>query len=97
QTARLGDSGAVRPGDRVTAVGNAGGVGGAPAATGGRVTAVGQALTVADDRGGSERLTGLIRTSAALQPGDSGGPLMSAAGRVIGIDTAGSVGFRFSP
>jgi S1-C subfamily serine protease len=92
QTVRLGDSATVRRGDSVTAVGNANGAGGPPAVATGTVTGLGRSLTVGDDRGGAERLTGLIRTSAALQPGDSGGPLLDAEGRVIGIDTAASVG-----
>jgi S1-C subfamily serine protease len=34
----------------------------------------------------------MIETNAAVQPGDSGGPLMNAAGQVVGMDTAASVG-----
>jgi S1-C subfamily serine protease len=34
----------------------------------------------------------MIQTNAAVQPGDSGGPLMNAAGQAIGMDTAGSAG-----
>jgi S1-C subfamily serine protease len=94
KTVSTGNSAAVKVGQRVTAVGNAGGVGGAPSAARGRVTAVGRTIT-ASDGGISEQLTGLIRTSAALQPGDSGGPLGDAAGRVIGMDTAASVTFAF--
>src|SRR5262249_20953928 len=36
----------------------------------------------------SERLTGMLETDAQLQPGDSGGALADANGRVIGINTA---------
>jgi S1-C subfamily serine protease len=75
-------------GATVTAVGNAGGTGRLLSATG-RVTGLGKTIT-ASDGGSSEQLTGLIETDANVQPGDSGGPLLNASGRVVGMDTAGS-------
>jgi S1-C subfamily serine protease len=96
RTVTLGDSSTVRLGQGVTALGNAGGAGGAPARSTGRVTGLNQAITVSDHEGGSRaRLTNLIRIDASLEPGDSGGPLFDSAGRVIGMDTAASVGFQF--
>jgi S1-C subfamily serine protease len=89
-----GNSSNVRVGQRVTAVGNAGGVGGKPSSSTGKVTGVGRTIVASDGEGLSEQLVGLIRTNAPLQPGDSGGPLLNVAGRVIGMDTAASVGFR---
>jgi len=86
--ARLGNSSTARIGQSVTAVGNAGGTGSLSVVTG-RVTGLGRAISVGDDQGSSSRLVGLIETSAPLQPGDSGGPLL-AGGRVIGIDAAAS-------
>jgi S1-C subfamily serine protease len=86
---------AVRRGEAVTAVGNAGGAGGRPTRAGGTVTAVRTSIRASDGQGGLEHLTGLIETNAALQPGDSGGPLVDASGRVVGMDTAASVGFSF--
>jgi S1-C subfamily serine protease len=83
-------------GQAVRAVGNANGTGSLSTASG-TVTGLGRAITVNDDQGGSERLTGLIETNAALQPGDSGGPLFNASGRVVGMNTAASFsgyGFR---
>jgi S1-C subfamily serine protease len=95
QTAALGDSSKVTEGDPVTAVGNAGGKGGTPTVVTGTVIAVDQSIIARDQSdGSSERLTGLIRTSAPIQPGDSGGPLLDAEGKVIGIDTAASTGFQ---
>jgi len=91
ETAKIGDSSKVQVGDRVTAVGNAGGVGGAPSVKSGAVTDLDQTITASDGVGGeSEQLSGLIQMSARLQPGDSGGPLYNAAGEVIGMNTAGS-------
>jgi S1-C subfamily serine protease len=87
--AQIGNSSTARVGQYVTAVGNAGGTGSLAVVTG-RVTGLGRAITVSDDQGSStNRLVGLIETSAPLQPGDSGGPLL-AAGRVIGVDAAAS-------
>ena len=95
KTVALGNSSTVKVGQKVTAVGNAGGVGGTPSQAPGRVTAVSATITASDESGLSEQLVGLIKTNANLQPGDSGGPLLNAAGKVVGIDTAASQGFAF--
>ena len=91
KTISLGDSGSVNAGQSVQAVGNAGGTGRLTSASG-TVTNIDRAITVSDDQGGSENLSGLIETNAAVRPGDSGGPLLNSAGQVIGMDTAASVG-----
>jgi S1-C subfamily serine protease len=95
KTVTTGNSSTVKVGQKVTALGNAGGVGGKPIAAAGKITATGQTITATDESGISEQLTGLLQTDASLQPGDSGGPLLNSAGKVIGMDTAASVGFRF--
>src|SRR5262249_334087 len=98
QTVALGNSSAVNVGDKVVALGNAGGKGGTPPVAGGKVAGLGASIVASDEGSGTaERLTGLIRHSAPIQPGDSGGPLVSNTGKVIGIDTAGSAssGFQF--
>ncbi|HVA29676.1 MAG TPA: trypsin-like peptidase domain-containing protein [Gaiellaceae bacterium] len=94
-TVALGNSATVRAGQRVTAVGNAGGVGGPPSSARGKVTSIGRSIVASDGQGISEQLTGLIQIDAALRPGDSGGPLLNANGRVVGMDTAASVSFAF--
>ncbi|MFD0684658.1 S1C family serine protease [Actinomadura fibrosa] len=95
KAAAFGGASGVRIGDPVTAVGNAGGKGGTPTVVTGRVTALDQTVTARDESdGSSERLTGLIETSAPIKPGDSGGPLLDTAGRVIGINTAASAGYE---
>lgn len=78
-------------GTAVTAVGNAGGTGSLRSVTG-RITGTGKTITASDDQGSSEQLTGLIEMNAAVEPGDSGGPLLNSSGRVIGMDTAASTG-----
>lgn len=92
-TAAIGDSNRVRVGQSVTAVGNAGGSGNLSVVTG-RITDTGRVITVTDGEGNTAQLTNMIETSAPLQPGDSGGPLL-LGGRVIGIDAAGPRGFQF--
>lgn len=94
KTASLGDSSKVTAGQAVKARGNAGGTGTLTSATG-TVTALGKSITVSDDQGGTEQLVGMIETNAALQPGDSGGPLLNTSGKVIGMDTAASTSFGF--
>ena len=88
-TASLDPSATVSLGEKVRAIGNAGGAGALKAAYG-RVTGTGKSITAQDDQGNSERLVGLIETNAGVLAGDSGGPLFSSRGRVIGIVTAAS-------
>src|SRR5439155_15412113 len=96
-TVALGKSSTVKVGDPIVALGNAGGVGGAPHTVSGTVQALNQTITATDlDGSHPETLSGLIQIDAPLEPGDSGGPLVNRSGQVIGIDTAASATRRFS-
>src|SRR5258707_1755234 len=84
-------------GQKVVAIGNAGGKGGTPSLVSGRIVSLGASVTATDDAAGTrERLSGLIGHNAPIKPGDSGGALVTRAGKVIGINTAASSthGFR---
>lgn len=81
--AELGSSGALAVGDDVVAIGNALALRGGPTVTRGIVSALGRTLDT--ERGA---MTGLIQTDASISSGNSGGPLVNAAGQVIGINTA---------
>jgi S1-C subfamily serine protease len=90
RTIPVGNSAAVKAGAPVVALGNAEGQGTIiPAA--GQVTGVGKTITASDQGGtaSTETLHGMIQVSANVVSGDSGGPLASSAGQVVGMDTAG--------
>ncbi len=89
-TVKLGASSQVTIGQPVVAIGNALNLPGPPKVTQGTVTGRGRSINVRDGLGNSEQLSNLIQTDAALQPGNSGGPLIDAGGSVIGMNTAAS-------
>ena len=61
-----------------------------PSIAGGFITGLDQSLVATDENGANpEALQGMLETDADIQPGDSGGPLLNAAGQVVGMDTAG--------
>ena len=88
--ATLGDSKTIQAGQQVVAIGNALGVY-QNTVTSGVISGTGRTLTASDSTGSmSEKLTDMIQTDAAINSGNSGGPLINAAGQVIGINTANS-------
>src|SRR6202166_5080249 len=92
---KLGDSDALQVGQKVLAIGNPFGFSGT--LTTGVVSSMGR-----DIRNEDSTLEGLIQTDAAINEGNSGGPLLDSQGNVIGINTAiygpngGSVGIGFA-
>ena len=82
-TITMGDSDAIDVGDWVVALGNALALKGGPTVTLGIVSARGR--TISTERGD---LYDLIQTDAAINDGNSGGPLINLQGEVIGINTA---------
>lgn len=93
--ANIGSSAGVAIGEPVVAVGNTDGEGGAPSAVPGNVTGLNQTVSASDAMTGStETLTDMIRSSTAIRPGDSGGPLINAGGQVIGMNTAASEAYK---
>jgi S1-C subfamily serine protease len=86
--ATLGDSSKMAVGDKVVAIGNALGQF-QNSVTSGIVSGYGRSIEAGSESGSdSEVLQNLIQTDAAINSGNSGGPLVNMNGEVIGINTA---------
>jgi putative serine protease PepD len=79
---RLGDSDHLQVGQKVLAIGNPFGLEGT--LTTGVVSSIARAIESEDN----QKLEGMIQTDAAINGGNSGGPLLDSSGSVIGINTA---------
>jgi S1-C subfamily serine protease len=91
--ATFGSSGGLRVGQLVIAIGNP--LGFESTVSAGVVSALGRTMRARDGRA----MEGIIQSDVALNPGNSGGPLVDSRGRVVGINTAiilGAQGISFS-
>ena len=85
---KLGDSGNLKVGQFVIAIGTALGEFRHTVTTG-VISGLGRGIQAGDPFGGNaEQLDNVIQTDAAINPGNSGGPLLNSSGEVIGINVA---------
>ncbi len=83
ESATLGSTANLRPGDEVVAVGFPFGIG--PSTSAGVISGLDRSFRSPE---GKQVMTGLIQFDAAANPGNSGGPLITMDGEVIGVVTA---------
>lgn len=83
----FGDSSKLEVGQRVIAIGNALGEY-QNTVTAGVISAINRTIVAGDGSQQSERLENVIQTDAAINAGNSGGPLINLEGQVIGVNTA---------
>lgn len=105
-TVELGDSGSLRLGQRVVALGYALALEGGPTVTTGIVSSLDRTIQARDPQcdvctNGVRTYSEVIQTDAAINHGNSGGPLVDMQGRVVGINSAGddaaqNIGFAIS-
>jgi S1-C subfamily serine protease len=94
-TIRFGSSTDLRLGQQVVAIGYALALEGGPSVTAGIVSSLDRTIRVPDPQctvctNGVRTYSDVIQTDAAINHGNSGGPLVDMAGRVVGINSAGS-------
>ncbi|HKH87942.1 MAG TPA: trypsin-like peptidase domain-containing protein, partial [Acidimicrobiales bacterium] len=88
-TVSFATSSSLGVGAPVVAIGNAHGRGGRPAVTTGTVLALNRSIVASNEIVNQpEQLTGMIETSARIEPGNSGGPLVDDHAQVVGMVTA---------
>lgn len=87
----LGDSGNLKLGQTVIAIGNALAEYNNSVSVG-IISGLNRSVEATDNNGRVQTLTGVIQTDAAINPGNSGGPLIDLNGRVVGVNVATAVG-----
>jgi serine protease Do len=83
----LGNSGSLKLGQSVIAIGNALGEYSNSVSVG-IISGLDRSIEAMDQDGSAEKLTGVIQTDAAINRGNSGGPLIDVNGKVIGVNVA---------
>jgi serine protease Do len=96
-TVELGDSASLQLGQRVVAIGYALALEGGPSVTSGIVSSLDRTVEAQDPNcevceNGVRVYADVVQTDAAINHGNSGGPLVDMHGRVVGINSAGSDG-----